>query len=103
MLFEKLAGIREFHTTSATLKKISPAPLLELAYVERNGRLAQVKNFGGSRKIFQTRALEKDFEPVRVHSLEYILFFFISLRQLLKTLISKSGFYIGQQLAFPNK
>jgi hypothetical protein len=44
--------------------------------MERDGWLAQVKNFGRSGEIFQTRALEKNFEPVRIHSREYILFLF---------------------------
>jgi len=46
--------------------------------MERNRGLAQMKNFGGPRKIFQTRALEKNFESVRVHRLgTYYSFSFV--------------------------
>jgi hypothetical protein len=77
MLFEKLAGIRELHAPSPPLKKIRPAPLLELAYVQRDGRLAKMEDFGGSREILQTCAFEKNFKAIRVHSVNIL---FLSIR-----------------------
>src|SRR5215510_8854662 len=101
MLFQKLAGIRELHPPSTPLKKIRAAPLLEMAYVQRDRRLAEMEDFGGSREILQPRALEKNFKAIRIHGI--ILFFSIRSPQLLETLISKLGFYIGQQMRLPNK
>jgi hypothetical protein len=77
MLFEKLAGIRELHAASPPLKEIRPAPLLELAYVQRDGRLAKMENFSGSREILQPRAFEKNFKAIRVHAINIL---FLSIR-----------------------
>jgi hypothetical protein len=51
VVFKKVASVREFHAPSPSLKKICSAPFLELAYVKRNRRLAEVENFGGAREI----------------------------------------------------
>jgi len=82
VLFKKLARIREFHAPAAPLKKIRPAPLLELAYVKRNGRLAEMENFGRAREILQTRAFEKNFKPVGIH----LVWYFMVIRELLATI-----------------
>jgi hypothetical protein len=68
MLFEKLARLGEFDSPSSALEKVRPTPLLEMTDVKRNRRLAKMENFGGSRKIVQTRAFEKNPEAVCVHA-----------------------------------
>jgi hypothetical protein len=73
VLFEQLAGISEFDPPSPPLKKICPAPVLELAYVQRDGRLAKMKHFGSPREILQTCAFEKNSKAVRVHGCQYII------------------------------
>ena len=48
-----------------------------MAYVQRDGRLAKVEDFGGSREILQTCAFEKNFKPIGVHSANIL---FLSIR-----------------------